>query len=248
LVYAQTLLTKNAKLWVALLIVWFLVAVTIGIVSKFDLPTFLLVVALPTLPPFMDAVDEWLRIRTAGKQRRAIANEIQDAVSNYTTVPPDYLLTWQSQLFALRRDSPLVPDWLYRLLRSRTEDEMAEGARFIAAQTRSRKDEDECLSPRVKHLTRFYKRSRPPRTNARASFLAVRSRSMRSSRPSSLQLQICRTHAASSWGLPRKTRLFARWTTLMYWLCLATSTMRGTNIGMTPTRLSTGFAMPTAER
>src|SRR5699024_5079405 len=142
LVYAQTLLTKNAKLWVALLIVWFLVAVTIGIVSKFDLFTFLLVVALPTLPPFMDAVDEWLRIRTAGKQRRAIANEIQDAVSNYTTAPPDYLLTWQSQLFALRRDSPLVPDWLYRLLRSRTEDEMAEGARFIAAQTRSRKDED----------------------------------------------------------------------------------------------------------
>ncbi|WP_156488640.1 S-4TM family putative pore-forming effector [Brachybacterium sp. sponge] len=142
LVYAQTLLTKNATLWAALLIAWILVAFAIGIASKFDLLTFLLVVALPTLPPFLDAVDEWLRVRTAGKQRRAIANEIQDAISTDTPVPPDHLLTWQSQLFALRRDSPLVPDWLYWLLRSRTEDEMTEGAKVIAEQTRSRKDED----------------------------------------------------------------------------------------------------------
>lgn len=142
LVYSQTLLARNANLWAAILIAWFLVAFIIGIASNFSLLTFLLVVALPTLPPFLDAVDEWLRIRTARKQRRTIANEIQDSISEDTPVSPDYLLTWQSQLFALRRDSPLVPDWLYWMLRSRTEDEMTEGAKVVASLTRSQKNED----------------------------------------------------------------------------------------------------------
>jgi hypothetical protein len=144
LAYSQTLLARNSALWLGLLLVWTLVAIGIGIASDFELLTFLLVVAIPTLPPLLDAVDEAVRVHTAGKERRALANEIQDAIDaeEVTPIEPNQLLAWQSQLFALRRDSPLVPDWLYWLLRPRTEDEMKDGARFIADLVRARRGED----------------------------------------------------------------------------------------------------------
>lgn len=144
LAYSQTLLARNSALWLTLLLVWAAVAVGIGVANGFDLLTFLLVVAIPTLPPILDAVDEALRVRAAGKERRALANEIQDAIDSEETasILPDRLLAWQSQLFALRRDSPLVPDWLYWLLRPRTEDEMNDGAKNIADQVRAQRGED----------------------------------------------------------------------------------------------------------
>lgn len=145
LAYSQTLLGRNAALWLMLLVTWALIAVWIGIVNSFDLLTFLLVVALPTLPPLLDAVDEALGVRAAGRERRAMADEIQDAIGVHLSTPiqPEKLLAWQSQLFALRRDSPLVPDWLYWLLRPRTEDEMNDGAKTIGDEVRARKDQDQ---------------------------------------------------------------------------------------------------------
>lgn len=144
LAYSQTLLGRNAALWLVLLIAWAVIAVGIGLANGFDLLTFLLVVALPTLPPLLDAVDEALSVRAAGRERRAMADEIQDAIGEHLSAPikPEQLLAWQSQLFALRRDSPLVPDWLYWLLRPRTEDEMNDGAKTIGDELRARKDQD----------------------------------------------------------------------------------------------------------
>lgn len=144
LAYSQTLLSRNAAVWLATLIVWAVIAVGIGVASNFSLLTFLLVVALPTLPPLLDAADEAMRVRAAGRERRAMADEMQDAISAHasTSIQPQQLLTWQAQLFALRRDSPLVPDWLYWLLRPQTEDEMNDGAKTIGDEVRTRKDEN----------------------------------------------------------------------------------------------------------
>jgi len=141
--YSQTLLARSAGLWLGLLILWAAVAIVIGIVRDFDLVTFLLVVAIPTLPPLLDAADEALHVRAAGKERRALATQIQDAIDTDTEAPigPEQLLAWQMQLFALRRDSPLVPDWLYWALRPRTEGEMNDGAKTIADQVQSRQGE-----------------------------------------------------------------------------------------------------------
>src|SRR5690606_14310491 len=126
-------------------IAWTVAAVGIGIANNFDLLAFLLVVALPTLPPLLDAVDEAQKVRASGKEQRAMADQIQNAISanSPTRIRPEQLLAWQSQLFALRRDSPLVPDWLYWILRPRTEDEMKDGARAIADELHNRKDRDE---------------------------------------------------------------------------------------------------------
>lgn len=137
LAYTQELLRRSANLWLALLTVWALAAVGIGVVASFSLEAFLLAIVLPILPPLLDAADEWLRVRAAGKERRALTLEIQDAIEADSTAPvsPDQLLGWQAQLFALRRDAPLVPDWLYWILRPGIEREMKESAKSLGANT-----------------------------------------------------------------------------------------------------------------
>lgn len=124
--YSQTLLARSAAFWLICLCAWGAVALAIGLWAGFTLATFLLVLAIPILPPLLDAVDEALEVRRAGKERRALANDIEDAIAGdpSTHIRAEDLIAWQAQLFALRRSAPLVPDWLYWLLRPRTEDEM----------------------------------------------------------------------------------------------------------------------------
>ncbi|MBP2397603.1 hypothetical protein JOF39_000684 [Glutamicibacter protophormiae] len=131
--YSRRLLDRNAALWLSLLVAWSAMSVTISVVNGFSLATFLLVAAIPVLPPLVDAWDEFRKVRAAGREREALANEMQDAILANSTTPiqPEQLVAWQSQLFALRRDAPLVPDWLYQLLRNRNEAEMSEAAQAI---------------------------------------------------------------------------------------------------------------------
>jgi hypothetical protein len=143
--YSRRLLDRNAALWLSLLIVWAIMAITISIASGFSLATFLLVVAIPVMPPLLDAWDEFQKVRAAGREREALANEMQDAISNNRTTPiqPEQLVAWQSQLFALRRDAPLVPDWLYNLLRDRNETEMSDAARALGEGAQTGKEDIE---------------------------------------------------------------------------------------------------------
>lgn len=133
LTYTRRLLQRHAMLWLWLLCGWAVTAIVIALCFEFSLAMFLLAVALPVMPPLVDAWEEYSQIRVAGREREALANEIEDAVRSDTASPisPQQLLTWQGQLFALRRDSPLVPDWLYWLLRDRAEAEMSEAAETI---------------------------------------------------------------------------------------------------------------------
>lgn len=131
--YTRRLLERHATLWLWVLVGWSLVAVIISLLARFSLATFLLAVAIPVLPPLVDAWDEYVSVRAASREREALANEIHDAIAADAAAPisPEHLVAWQSQLFALRRDAPLVPDWLYGLLRRGNEAEMSEAAETI---------------------------------------------------------------------------------------------------------------------
>lgn len=131
----RKLLYWNARIWLALLVGWSVATVAISIFNGFDLATFLLIAAIPVLPPLVDAWGEYQRVRAAGLEREALANEIQDAIMTSETTPivPGHLIAWQSQLFALRRDAPLVPNWLYVILRYRNESDMSEAAESIGS-------------------------------------------------------------------------------------------------------------------
>lgn len=130
LAYTEALLRRSANAWVILLSAWMAIAIGIGIICSFSLVAFLLAIVLPILPPYLDAIDEWQSVRAAGKERRALTLEIQEAILDDSTIPitAEVLLGWQSQLFALRRDAPLVPDWLYWWLRAGIEQEMKDAA------------------------------------------------------------------------------------------------------------------------
>lgn len=142
LAYTRRLLQRHATLWLWLLCGWAVTAIVIALCFEFSLATFLLAVALPVMPPLVDAWDEYSQIHVAGREREALANEIEDAIKADPTspIPAQQLLAWQGQLFALRRDSPLVPDWLYWLLRDRAETEMSEAAETIG-RTSARQEE-----------------------------------------------------------------------------------------------------------
>jgi hypothetical protein len=133
--YTRRLLLWYASLWVTVLIVWAFIAIGIGLVKGFSLATFLLAVVIPILPPLVDAWEEFTVVRSASREREALANEIYDAITTDASdqILPENLLAWQSQLFALRRDAPLVPDWLYSLLRERNEREMLAAAKAISS-------------------------------------------------------------------------------------------------------------------
>lgn len=135
--YSRRLLQRYALLWLSSLCAWVFITLGIAIYSRFDLATFLLAVALPVLPPLVDALDEFLQVRAAGSEREALANEIEDAIRADVKSPitAQQLLAWQGQLFALRRDTPLVPDWLYRLFRDCAETEMSDAAETICKET-----------------------------------------------------------------------------------------------------------------
>lgn len=130
LAYTEALLRRSSNAWVILLSGWVVIALGVGVICRFSLVTFLLAIVLPIVSPYLDALDEWQRVRVAGKERRALALEMQQAILDDSTTPitADLLLGWQAQLFALRRDAPLVPDWLYWALREGVEQEMNDAA------------------------------------------------------------------------------------------------------------------------
>lgn len=142
--YSHALLNRSAALWTSLLVVWFAVAVCIALSNSFDSQTLLLAVVLPILPPLLDAIDEWHHVRAASEERRAMANQIEHTIETAQAerVRPEQLLAWQAQLFTLRLEAPLVPNWLYRLMRPRTEDEMNVGAETLAEQAESEKKQN----------------------------------------------------------------------------------------------------------
>lgn len=132
--YSQRLLALNAAIWLWVMVGWAGVAVMLSILFDFSLTVALLSVALPVLPPLLDTFDEWRRVHNAGKERSALADEIEDALNDPTIehVDGDRLLTWQGQIFGLRRDAPQVPNLVYKAVRNENERVMSEAATKLA--------------------------------------------------------------------------------------------------------------------
>lgn len=132
--YSERLLTLNARLWLALTLIWSLATIALSLALGLKLETCLLGVVLPLLPALLDVIDQWRHTRQASKERLNLANTIEDAIKNARDEPinPEDLLVWQDQLFALRRDAPQVSNLLYWLTRAKNEIAMNAGARDLS--------------------------------------------------------------------------------------------------------------------
>lgn len=132
--YSDRLLAWNANIWLGLILLWSLMAISLSLILDFSLEKFLVSVALPVMPPLLDTYDEWLTVRNAGKERRALAQAVQDKIADpsHLHVPSRELLLWQDQLFVLRRESPQVPNFVYAAMRDSNERAMNEAAANLA--------------------------------------------------------------------------------------------------------------------
>lgn len=129
--YSKSLLNTTSKVWMGLLLFWtlFLVAFSLYLGLRFE--TFLMAVMLPLLPAFLDIWEFWKGFRLAEKQREKMTHEIESKI-NSDSIKSEDLLLWQSRMYELRRDMPLVPDSVYNCMRNINESAMKVAARQLS--------------------------------------------------------------------------------------------------------------------
>lgn len=130
------LLLRTFNRWAAVLFaVWLAFLLLLCIAAGMTLSTFILGVAFPVLPAFIDL---WRLRNEATKHNREqeqLAKEMDASISAAKGVPiaPALLADWQDDLYYLRLNSPLVPDFLYWCYRARNESLMVETSNELSA-------------------------------------------------------------------------------------------------------------------
>lgn len=120
--YSYRLLRTTGIVWSVVALLWGALLTTICVVVNLPLATFLLGVVLPLLPAFLDVTEYIVGILRSARDRKALCREIEDKIGNKENeVTPEDLRVWQESLFELRRDAPTVPDFLYKLGRTKNE-------------------------------------------------------------------------------------------------------------------------------
>lgn len=110
------------------LLVWFAVAwAVVGIIMAVGagstLAAYLVAIAMPSLPALLDAFD-----MSRGHWRAANARQLlEDVIDSHLTEgtgSSSALREIQDQLFSLRREAPLVPEWYYKIIKPGFETDM----------------------------------------------------------------------------------------------------------------------------
>ncbi|NTU46106.1 hypothetical protein HGA88_00595 [Candidatus Roizmanbacteria bacterium] len=133
--YSKSLLNTTSKVWLGLIIFWSLTLVSISIYLQLSLNTFILAVMLPLLPAFLDEWEFRKGFKKAENQRDSMTQEIESKI-NSNSVNSSDLLVWQSRMYDLRRDMPLVPDKVYGFMRNINEKAMKVAARQLSDKSR----------------------------------------------------------------------------------------------------------------
>lgn len=132
--YSERLLKANANVWLAVTLAWSAAAVIVGVIVGLTTEQFLLGMALPLLPALLDVWDQFRLTKRAGEVRRAMADDIENAIrgNGDRKLAAEDLLLWQEQTYELRRTSPQVPNLVYKRARDRNEHAMSTVAAELA--------------------------------------------------------------------------------------------------------------------
>lgn len=104
---------------------WSVIGVVTAVAHGATLAEYLTTVALPSAPALLDAVEMGKQHRGAAAGRRLLEHRAnaQLRVPAADTAQAN-MRKVQDQMFALRRDSALVPDWFYKLIKTDYEQDM----------------------------------------------------------------------------------------------------------------------------
>lgn len=117
---------------------WFVVGVLVAALSAASLTEYLVTIALPSLPAFLDASDLARGHASAARSRQLLEDQT-DALLRSGDATAQDLREIQDQLFNLRQEAPLVPGWFYKLIRPGFEADMQHAARQAAMEDARRR-------------------------------------------------------------------------------------------------------------
>lgn len=126
--YSHRLLRRTVAIWLILTVIWGILLVVVSAAIGLPLATFILGVGLPVLPAALDLSEYLHNISKAASDRRDLANTIEQKIRITEPIEGFELLVWQERLFDLRRTTPQIPDWLYRITREQNERAMKAAA------------------------------------------------------------------------------------------------------------------------
>ena len=128
--YTDRLIRTTVTVWGLCAVVWLAILVLWASLSGITLANFLLGALFPVLPAFLDVAEYVGNTWKAAQDRSDLAATIANRITqDDTSIDGQDLLVWQERLFDLRRTTPQVPNWLYRLTRRRNERAMNAAAR-----------------------------------------------------------------------------------------------------------------------
>ena len=132
--YTEGLLRDTATAWVITVAIWAGVLTILSTTAGLSLSAFLLGIALPVLPAFLDVVQYVTKVWRSAAERRDLAYAIEHRLTaDPRGLEGQDLLVWQERLFGLRCSAPDVPDFLYKLRRERNERAMYAAAEQIGS-------------------------------------------------------------------------------------------------------------------
>lgn len=115
---------------------WVVAGILVSAADGASLASYLATIALPSLPGLLDAVESSQAHFDASKKRLALEAECDNLIES-TSATVETLREIQDRLFGYRRDSPLVAQWFYKLLRRRYGQDMSYAVERISNRTSS---------------------------------------------------------------------------------------------------------------
>jgi hypothetical protein len=112
---------------------WGVIGILVAVAHGASLAEYLTTIALPSLPAVLDASEVSRLHGQAADKRGHLEAQIDQMVRAGATTAHE-LREIQDQLFSLRRDAPLVPNWFYKLLKADYEADMRYAAQLASAQ------------------------------------------------------------------------------------------------------------------
>jgi SMODS-associating 4TM effector domain len=130
--YYDTALRKKYKTTsIVLAGITFVLLMIISLSTKISVPNFLVQVILPFLPVFILAFKIIEDHSKAVKAAVDLHQTIENLADIHNSLSVHLLRKVQDKIYCNRKDSPLIPDFFYKEIRTKLEDEMHENASNI---------------------------------------------------------------------------------------------------------------------
>ncbi|MDN5697716.1 MAG: S-4TM family putative pore-forming effector, partial [Rubrobacter sp.] len=130
--YAYRLLKVTAVVWASLTLLWSIVLIVFSVLVELSLLQFIAGVFLPILPAVLDIVQYVFGIWQAARDRRDLADSIQERLEGAGgVVDGQDLVAWQEHLYGLRQSTTQAPDFVYKIRRKANELAMHSAARQL---------------------------------------------------------------------------------------------------------------------